>query len=327
MALVFPAAPAVGQIYSPGDGSPSYVYRGSEVWQNVGMGFGYGPVPFTATPGQTTINVAYQVGAVDIFIEGVRLDQSDFTATNGTSIVLADPLLGGESGVVIPHSVLSTLQGLSKSLNLSDLPDIDAALTNLGFGSFGKTLRAAADAAAARSSLGQAWRLLAEYTVPPGSPVQYVDLDLQGCRSARLTAELFLPNGVPSTALSLRTSANGGNSYFSGAGDYRTGILNAVSAAIAGSAFDAAVAQLSASWQASQSTEVPIIGEFQIFAGDASRRFYINGNVFSPGSDVTVTRVVARRNAVGQQTNLRMLLFDNSANIAPGSRFILEGRT
>lgn len=108
-AMVFPASPTIGQIYSPGAGSPSYVYRGDAVWQNVGMGFGYGPVAFTATPGQTTIAVAYQVGAVDFFVEGVRFDQNDFVATNGTTIVVNIPFRGGETGVVIPRSVLSTL--------------------------------------------------------------------------------------------------------------------------------------------------------------------------------------------------------------------------
>lgn len=152
-ALVFPAAPTIGQIYTPGDGAPSYVYRGDSVWQNVGMGYGYGPVAFTATPGQTTITVAYQVGAVDVFIEGARLDANDFTATNGTSIVLTDPLLGGENGVVIPHSILSTLEGLNKNLNLSDLLSADTALTNLGFSTLGKTLRAVADAAAGRAAI------------------------------------------------------------------------------------------------------------------------------------------------------------------------------
>ena len=51
---------------------------------------------FTATDGQTTFStddsstaLAYVVGKIDVFLNGVRLAPADFTATNGTSIVLA----------------------------------------------------------------------------------------------------------------------------------------------------------------------------------------------------------------------------------------------
>lgn len=156
-ALVFPSGQPIGAIYNPGGGSPSYVKRLAgppEVWQNVGMGFGYGPKSFTATAGANTLTVNYQVGAVDVFMEGGRLLPEEFTATNGTSITIVDPCLGGERIIVVPHSVLSTLQGLQKDLNLSDLPDVNAALNSLGFSTLGKTLRAVADAAAGRSAIG-----------------------------------------------------------------------------------------------------------------------------------------------------------------------------
>jgi hypothetical protein len=42
----------------------------------------------TATAGQTTFSVTYSVGYVDVYLNGVRLASSDFTATNGTSVVL-----------------------------------------------------------------------------------------------------------------------------------------------------------------------------------------------------------------------------------------------
>lgn len=45
---------------------------------------------FTATSGQTTFTITggYTVGLVDVFVNGTRLSTSDFTATNGTTIVL-----------------------------------------------------------------------------------------------------------------------------------------------------------------------------------------------------------------------------------------------
>ena len=51
---------------------------------------------FTSTDGQTTFStddtstaLSYVVGKIDVFLNGVRLAPADFTATNGTSIVLA----------------------------------------------------------------------------------------------------------------------------------------------------------------------------------------------------------------------------------------------
>jgi hypothetical protein len=47
---------------------------------------------FTATSGQTsfTITGGYVAGNIDVYINGVQLATSDFTATNGTSITLTE---------------------------------------------------------------------------------------------------------------------------------------------------------------------------------------------------------------------------------------------
>jgi len=44
---------------------------------------------FTATANQTTFTANYTAGAIEVFLNGVRLQAADYTATNGTSIVLA----------------------------------------------------------------------------------------------------------------------------------------------------------------------------------------------------------------------------------------------
>jgi len=43
---------------------------------------------YTATSGQTTFSATYNVGYVDVFLNGVKLSENEYTATNGTSIVL-----------------------------------------------------------------------------------------------------------------------------------------------------------------------------------------------------------------------------------------------
>ena len=49
----------------------------------------YSRTSFTATASQTTFSVTYTVGYIEVFLNGVLLNSSDYTATNGTSVVLA----------------------------------------------------------------------------------------------------------------------------------------------------------------------------------------------------------------------------------------------
>lgn len=57
-------------------------------WQSSG-GATYSRTSFVATAGQTTFSVSYTVGYVEVYLNGVLLNADDYTASNGTSIVLA----------------------------------------------------------------------------------------------------------------------------------------------------------------------------------------------------------------------------------------------
>lgn len=52
---------------------------------------------YTATAGQTTFACTYD-RAVDVYVNGIKLDSSDFTATNGTAVVLSS---GANAGDII----------------------------------------------------------------------------------------------------------------------------------------------------------------------------------------------------------------------------------
>ena len=65
---------------------------------------------FTATDGQTTFStddsstaLAYTVGKIDVYLNGVRLAPADFTATNGTSIVLASGASASDVLLVVAY--------------------------------------------------------------------------------------------------------------------------------------------------------------------------------------------------------------------------------
>jgi hypothetical protein len=51
---------------------------------------------FTATAGQTTFLLTYVVGTVSVYRNGIKLGLADFTATNGTSVVLATGAIVGD---------------------------------------------------------------------------------------------------------------------------------------------------------------------------------------------------------------------------------------
>jgi predicted RecA/RadA family phage recombinase len=52
----------------------------------------YSYTDFTATANQDTFAFAYVVGALEIFVSGVKLRDTDYTASNGTSIILNSPV-------------------------------------------------------------------------------------------------------------------------------------------------------------------------------------------------------------------------------------------
>jgi len=64
---------------------------------------------FTATEGQTTFNVSYTAGYVDVYINGVYLDSSEYTATNGTSVVLNVGANAGDTVSIITYVTGGTL--------------------------------------------------------------------------------------------------------------------------------------------------------------------------------------------------------------------------
>jgi len=66
---------------------------------------------FTAGVAQTSFAVSYNVGFVDVYINGVRLTDSEFTGTSGTSIVLNESCFGGETVDILAYNTTSNGSG------------------------------------------------------------------------------------------------------------------------------------------------------------------------------------------------------------------------
>lgn len=74
-----------------GIGTSGYVLTSNGTtayWQASGGSSNYSRTSYTATSNQTTFSATYAAGYVQVFVNGVMLNGSDYTATNGTSVVL-----------------------------------------------------------------------------------------------------------------------------------------------------------------------------------------------------------------------------------------------
>jgi hypothetical protein len=82
---------------------------------------------FTATSGQTSFSVpSYTVGYIDVYRNGVRLVSTDYTATTGTTVVLANACTVGDSVVTesfLVSSVLNAIPATAGSVSTSYLVD------------------------------------------------------------------------------------------------------------------------------------------------------------------------------------------------------------
>ena len=107
-------------------------YNGS-AWGAIGAEFAYTRTSATATASQTTFSATYTVGYVDVYLNGVKLiSGTDFTATNGTSVVLTTGATVGDSVEILAYETFAVANALTAANNLSDVSSAATAITNLG---------------------------------------------------------------------------------------------------------------------------------------------------------------------------------------------------
>lgn len=124
LTLTFSAAPPVGT------GNISVRFLGIPA-SNIATTAYRTQTEFTATAGQTTFSVpSYTPGFIDVYRNGVLLGSADFTATNGTTVVLASGATAGDLVETISFFVSSVLNAIPATAGAVTTPYLlDASVT------------------------------------------------------------------------------------------------------------------------------------------------------------------------------------------------------
>ena len=101
-----PVSPSSGDLWYSSDHGRLFVYyidEDSNQWVDAApLNIPISTTPtrtetsFTATAGQTTFTVSYEVGYVEVYLNGIRLSSDEYTAANGSSVVLDDAATEGD---------------------------------------------------------------------------------------------------------------------------------------------------------------------------------------------------------------------------------------
>ena len=112
---ILPAANGGTGLSAPGTAGNVLTSNGSAWTSSAPSGSAYSRTSFTATAGQTVFSVTYAVGYLQVYVNGVLLATSDYTATNGTSFTLGVACSVNDivEALVITTSVIGVTTGKS----------------------------------------------------------------------------------------------------------------------------------------------------------------------------------------------------------------------
>ena len=104
-----PTSPTIGDLWFDTVNDTMKVYK-TTGWADAGSSINGTSArsTFTATAGQTTFNMSYDAGFIDVWMNGVKLvNGTDVTATDGSTIVLTSPAADGDIIDVIAYGTFN----------------------------------------------------------------------------------------------------------------------------------------------------------------------------------------------------------------------------
>jgi hypothetical protein len=146
-----------GDLYFDTSSDTLKVYGGSG-WQNAGSSVNGTSARFkyVATSNQTTFtgndadgnSLAYDSGFIDVYLNGVHLDPTDYTASNGSSVVLASGAATGDILYIVGFGTFSVASIAATAITSGTLPTArgGTGLSNIGTAGQALVVNAAANA-------------------------------------------------------------------------------------------------------------------------------------------------------------------------------------
>lgn len=208
---------------------------------------------FTATAGQTTFSVpSYTVGYIDVYRNGLLLGSSDFTATNGTTVVLAAAASAGDFIETVSFFVSSVVNAIANSAGAVQTSNIaDSAITTAKIAA-----GAVVQADMANSSVGTAQLIDANVT-----PTKLSQPLTSGTAVASTSGTIINYTSIPSwvrriTVMFANVSTNGSSTVIVrlGSGSIQTtGYDSTASCGTAAGAYQSSTAGFLASYQGTNS--------------------------------------------------------------------------
>ena len=205
-------------------------YNGT-VWGAIGGG-GASTITrtdFTATSGQTVFTISYVAGAIDVYRNGIKLANADYTATNGTSVTLATGAITGDLIECVVYSVIAIAATVSTfsggSTGLTPATATSGAITlagTLAIANGGTNSTATATAGGAAYGTGTAYAVTAAGTsgnvlISAGAAAPAFGALAIGTANTNISGALTATNGGTGVATLSGIAFGNGTSAFTAA--------------------------------------------------------------------------------------------------------------
>ena len=171
---------------------------------------------YTATASQTTFSINYTIGFVYVFVNGIRLANTDYTATNGTSVILNDACNAGDIVECISFNTFVVANAYTKAEVNTIVENIDALPSQSGNnGKYLSTDGTNASWAALNTALALSNDTIAvgeTQTIASGKQLVVDHLDVQGTLDIQGTLATVSGGYLSQTTMKTQSIINSSNS-------------------------------------------------------------------------------------------------------------------